>query len=387
LVDNPSGNKRHLLFQVLILILIVAIPMHFYINSELENSRYKEEGALLQYAQKVANKIYRFSNEGGSEFYFPRSNIFRSALYGADGATIFSLLEHRSEVFIEKSGEINGVLYLKYPLKENVFYGAYLIVSKPLTYSHLITNVLVILMVITLLVLLATFSIIRQSAEPYKRLNRYLENFIKDAMHEMKTPIGVILLNLDGLESRYPKDTMITRARSALKNMIVVYEDLEFFVRNKRSHHPRQEIDLTHFCRDRIAFFGDLLQAKAIMVNEEIEEGIFLEFSSIELSRILDNTLSNAIKYSKNNTCITVTLKREERGTRLSIADQGRGIEDTGRIFERYYRGDKISGGFGIGLNIVKNICDKHGIVIHVLSKKGEGTQFDFLFLGESPLI
>ncbi len=372
--------SRHLFFLILILILVVAIPLHFYINSELENSRYRDAQALQAYAQKVANKIYRFSNGNGSEFYFPRSNIFQAGLYDVTDQEIFSLLDRPATDPAEQITQEANRLYLQYPLKENVFRGAYLVVSKALSYSHLIVNVLVILMVVTLLVLLATFSIIRQSAEPYRRLNRYLEHFIKDAMHEMKTPIGVILLNLDGLEHRYPKDTMITRARSALKNMIVVYEDLEFFVRNKRSHHPKQQIDFSHFCRERILFFGDLLQAKEMTVEEHITEGILYYFSPIELSRILDNTLSNAIKYSKNNTKITVTLVREPGGILLSIEDQGRGIEDTKRIFERYYRGDRISGGFGIGLNIVKNICRNHGIVIEVTSQKGKGARFAFLF-------
>jgi len=199
-------------------------------------------------------------------------------------------------------------------------------------------------------------------------------------MHEMKTPLGVILLNLDGLSALYENNTMLLRARSALKNMIVVYEDLEFFVKTKQVHHPKQEIDFSAFCHERIAFFGDLLSAKEIEVVSQIEEGITLYFSKLELSRVLDNTLSNAIKYSRNGTQITVTLHKEDMAIFLEVSDEGGGIEDKQKIFDRYYRGDKISGGFGIGLNIVKNICEQHHVRIEVDTIMGEGTSFRYHF-------
>ena len=71
---------KYLLAQIVILILIVSIPLLFYIKSELENNRFKDIIELKSYAQKVANKIYKFSNSDEKEFYFPRSNIFEGAI-------------------------------------------------------------------------------------------------------------------------------------------------------------------------------------------------------------------------------------------------------------------------------------------------------------------
>jgi len=360
--------------------LIVSLPLHFYITSELENSEYRDKDMLQKYAQKVANRIYVFSNSTEHEFYFPRSNLVYGALYDQKGNMIFSLLEKiyvpEEEGFVQQG----GYLYYTMSLKSNVFDAYYLVIAKKRTHVKLMVNVLVILIVTAFLVFLALFFILRQSTEPHRQLHRYLENFIKDAMHEMKTPLGVILLNLDGLSSMYENNTMILRAKSALKNMIVVYEDLEFFVKTKRVHHPRQEIDFSLFCHERIAFFKDLLDAKDIKITASIEERIIMSFSRLELSRIMDNTLSNAIKYSKNSTEITVSLYEKEQQILLKVCDQGRGIEDISKIFDRYYRGDKISGGFGIGLNIVKKICDKHHIGIKVDSNKGKGSCFEYIF-------
>jgi signal transduction histidine kinase len=123
-----------------------------------------------------------------------------------------------------------------------------------------------------------------------------------------------------------------------------------------------------------------LLEAKEIKVTQNIEDDIFVDFSRLELSRIIDNTLSNAIKYSKNQTIITINLYKKDRQIYLQICDEGKGIKEKEKIFERYYRGDKISGGFGIGLSIVKNICDKNGVKIELESTLKKGSSFTFVF-------
>jgi len=380
LVEKNFLGARYILAQALILVLIVSIPLHFYIQSELENSDFKDSAELQLYAKKVANKIYKFSNSNEKEFYFPRSNIFKSAIYDRNDNVIFSLLQNKIDIPNINTFVINSKRYLKVRLKENVFDASTLIVSKKITHAKMIQNVLAILIVITFLVLLASFFIIKQSLEPYKQFNKYLENFIKDAMHELKTPIGVIMLNLDGLESLYENNKMIKRAKSALKNMVVVYEDLEFFVRKNRVEHQKEYIDISNFTKERVEFFMDLLHSKEIKVVQNIEDDLHVSFSKLELSRVIDNTISNAIKYSKNKTEITITLKQEKENIALTIKDEGKGIEDTKKIFDRYYRGDKISGGFGIGLSIVKNICDKNCVHVEVKSELKKGSTFIFSF-------
>ncbi len=381
MVNSSTLNSRYLLFYFIIVVLVVAIPLHFYIASELENARFRDNAALKRYAQKVANKIYNFSNSSAYVFHYPRSNIYQSAIYNNNDKTIFSLLKQPIDPNFNKVIEKNSNRYLRYPLKNNIFNASYLVVSKPISYSSLIINVIAILIVISILLFFAILSLIHQSAAPYKKLNQYLEDFLRDAMHEVKTPMGVMLLNLDGIKTdNKHNNRMLQRARSALKNMIVVYEDLEFFVRFKKVNHPKQEIDFSTFLNERILFFGDLLSAKEIDISTDIDSNISIFFSPIELSRIIDNTISNAIKYSKEKTEIYISLKQNSGRVVLYIRDQGKGIEDVDKIFQRYYRGDKISGGFGIGLSIVKNICDRNRVQIDVESKPAQGAKFAYTF-------
>lgn len=116
-------------------------------------------------------------------------------------------------------------------------------------------------------------------------------------------------------------------------------------------------------------------------MNKNIKENILINFNEIELYRIVDNNLSNAIKYSKNSSTINIILENKDNSINLIFKDEGVGIKDTTKIFQRYYRGDRITGGFGIGLSIVKNICDKNKIRIEVSSKINEGSIFTYIFI------
>jgi len=162
-------GSRYIVLQVLILVLIVSLPLHFYIASELENSDYRDREMLQRYAQKVANRIYTFSNATEREFYFPRSNIFQSAIYDRSGEAIFSLLEEPFILGEEGIVKQQGYHYYTVILKNNIFDAYYLVIAKKTTHAKLIVNVLVILMVTAFLVFLALFFILRQSTEPHRQ--------------------------------------------------------------------------------------------------------------------------------------------------------------------------------------------------------------------------
>jgi len=73
-------------------------------------------------------------------------------------------------------------------------------------------------------------------------------------------------------------------------------------------------------------------------------------------------------------------LTKKEQRVIFSIKDEGVGMKEPEKVFERYYREDSFKGGFGIGLNIVKNIADQESIVIEVDSKLGKGSTFTYIF-------
>jgi two-component system sensor histidine kinase VicK len=114
------------------------------------------------------------------------------------------------------------------------------------------------------------------------------------------------------------------------------------------------------------------------------KEAIFIEIDEDKLTQVLDNIISNAMKYSPEGGQITFSIKEEEDKIIVSIKDQGIGIpkENIGKVFERFYRVDKARsrklGGTGLGLAIAKEMVQAHGGNIWVKSEEGKGTEILF---------
>lgn len=104
-------------------------------------------------------------------------------------------------------------------------------------------------------------------------------------------------------------------------------------------------------------------------------------FNPTKLQRLLDNTLSNAIKFSHKNGKINVYISKNEKdGICLMIQDYGQGMKHPEKITNRYYREQENKNGFGIGMNIVKSIVDKSNITMNIQSTYLKGTTVTYVF-------
>lgn len=376
---NNQYEIKYIIIQVLLTLLIALIPIYFYLDASFENQSIKDKMDLKNYANLVVTKMQNFEKENTQVFHYPRSNIFTSAILDKNNKELFSLLGNENIFFYEEFKKVNTKICYKEYLFDNILDAKSLIVCKDIDNSQVIYNAIILLLSVSFFIFLSSFFIIKQSIEPYRKLNKYLDEFLKDAMHELKTPIGVARINVDMLQLRLKNDKNILRIKSALKNMTVIYEDLEYYMQQNAVKDEKRDIDFSLFLVKRVEFFNDLAISKNIILNKNIEDSIMINFNEIELYRIIDNNISNAIKYSKDSSCIEISLEKEEQKIKFSVKDEGIGIKDTSKIFERYYRGDKITGGFGIGLSIVKNICLKNKIEIKVESQVNKGTTFIYL--------
>lgn len=376
---NNKLELKYVVIQVTISLLIAFIPIYFYIDATIKNQNIKDKLDLQNYANQVASIIENFEKQNKDIFYYPRSNIFFSSIFDESKKEIF----HSNtplELFDEDFQSFNDKFCYKEYLSSNILGASFLIVCKNIDYSEVIYNALILLLIVSFFIFLLSFFVIKQSIEPYKKLNIYLDEFLKDAMHELKTPIGVARINIDILSIRLKNDKNILRVKSALKNMTIIYEDLEYYMQQHEVKEIKAVIDFSLFLEKRVEFFNDLAMSRNILFHKNIESNIEINFNEIELYRLVDNNLSNAIKYSKNDSNIYVSLQKKQNEFKLSFKDEGVGIKDTSTIFERYYRGDNITGGFGIGLSIVKNICKKNKIKIEVESKENVGSTFRYIF-------
>lgn len=377
---NYKYEIKYIIIQVILTLLIAFIPIYFYLDASFENQNIKDKMNLKNYASSVFSKIEDFEKENSTVFYFPRSNIYSSGIFDKENRVVFSLLKNEKRSFNNNFEKSKDKICYKDYLPLNILNANSLIVCKDIDNSQVIYNAIILLLSISFFIFLSSFFVIKQSVEPYRKLNQYLDEFLKDAMHELKTPIGVARINVDMLQLRLKNDKYILRIKSALKNMTVIYEDLEYYMQQHSVKDEKENIDFSMFLEKRIEFFSDLAISKNIKIETSIKKNIMLNFNKIELFRIIDNNISNAIKYSKDSSTIKVLLEEYKEEIKLVFWDEGIGIKNTKKIFERYYRGDKITGGFGIGLSIVKNICKKNKIKIEVNSKPNIGSEFIYTF-------
>ncbi len=367
-------------FYSLIVIIVVAIPLYFYISVEKKSFRKNQMQNLQHYAYGVEKSIYDFSRSPAKIFDFPRSLLYSAYLYNEGENLRFST---SSKMYTLKTftHPLSDAIYAKITLSPNRLHATYLVIKQEFSYKEIYYKAMITALFLGAIIFLLTLFFIKISMKPLERVNRYLTIFFNDAMHELKTPLGVMQLNLELLKSQHKTESKpLRRVFNSMQNMNLIYEDIEYHIKHTHVSYRPEKIDFSYFLQQRIDVFRDLAEVKSIMIEEQIIPDVTIFINRIELQRIIDNTLSNAIKYSEKNKKITVTMQEKEHKIIFAVKDQGIGIKDTKRIFERYRREDTIQGGFGIGLSIVKYICDKNHIQINIQTSKNQGTIFTYTF-------
>ena len=218
---------------------------------------------------------------------------------------------------------------------------------------------------------------------------RSKNDFIANVTHEMNTP----LTNIRGFAELIESGVLpAERVGSAAHTIIKQSDRLANLIRSiinfsaiDSDELPDYEVDLSELLRETLASFEPKFSKKNIALTAEIAEGIKVQSRRERLVEIVNNLVSNGIRYNKEGGTLTVRLEGGD-APRLTVADTGVGLseEDKTRIFDRFYTVDKshggTGGGFGLGLAIVKKLCKRAGWKLSVESELGKGTTFSIEF-------
>ena len=206
------------------------------------------------------------------------------------------------------------------------------------------------------------------SIKPLKTALTLLEEFLKDIIHDLNTPISSILLNLNILK-RKKSEEAIKRIEYSAKNIGLLYKNLEISIKELKAE--KKEIDIKQLIAEKIEYYKYLYPD--ILFETEIKTDK-LKTSLEHFSRIIDNLISNACKYNKQNGSVKIYIDNKH----LTIEDTGIGIKDTKKVFDRFYK--ESDRGIGLGLNIVKQLCLELGYKIEIKSKINMGTKIKVTF-------
>lgn len=365
---------RSVLVYTLIVMALFCVPSYFAIQSTIMEEKYKATQEILEWVDAHEKSIFE-----KERFEIPRSVRFHINIYDETQQLLYKGIQAHLMHSNFKVHVVYPFLYYQKEIQKgsDIFY---LVVELQLNYAKIIFITTMLFFIVLFLVYLMSNLFINSSIYPYKRMQRYMNDFFNDSMHELKTPLGVININVELLSSYVTSSKHLQRIKAATKQMQMTYEDVEYYIKHKKVTYNKEPVNLSEYLNARIAFFEDIYVSKSIHLEHSIMPNLMIYISRVELQRIIDNTLSNAIKYSffQGRVEIKLYLKDEEHCV-LSFQDYGQGIKDLYKVFQRFEREDSVQGGFGLGLNIVENICNKNDIDINIESYENKGSCFTYI--------
>lgn len=214
-------------------------------------------------------------------------------------------------------------------------------------------------------------------AQSFRRLGAFVEReraFTADVSHELRTPLAVIqgatevLLSKDGLDpSDKRKLERIERAASGMADMGTAL----LAIAREQDEGEYAPVDLAGLLKDVVDKHRHLVDGKPVKLLLEIKSNLSLRADPTLLFIVFSNLISNALSYTVEGE-VQVVLDTHS----FSVADTGFGISQDalGKVFNRHYKSEHSSGS-GIGLSLVKKICERYGWAIQLASEEGRGTR------------
>ncbi len=381
-IDLTKSETRTLLgfsFLYSFLVLVILGVVSFLYYQFQKDLMLQEKRQLLQnYSNDLVVRLKDLHVNIDKNNLYPRDERFNSAIFDSDKKKIFSTL-------ISDDVSLDDIIYLSdnqiHFIKEPESYylgSKYIIIEIPddgIWFEQIRYKIGIRVLLAFIFMMILGYFILRLVLKPMRDALHLLDRFIKDTTHELNTPITAIITNIEMIDKSSLDERLlkkINRIEIGAKTISNIYEDLTFVTLNNQIISNNEEINLSNVLKQRVEYFNSIGTMKKINFDLDIKDDIFMVCDMKKITKLIDNILSNAIKYNKISGFIKVNLDDNI----LSIEDSGKGIEKENlkTLFERYSRFDKSVGGFGIGLNIVSLIAKEYNLKIDIKSQINVGT-------------
>ena len=257
--------------------------------------------------------------------------------------------------------ESGGELYTLFPLSANDKYLLKVFYDRA-KYSALTDAILkryvMFMLLISVVVAAMSYGFARYTLRPLRSALALTDRFIKDIIHDLNTPVSAILVNTAMLPRG---DKAVQRIEKSAKSLGMLYRNLQEYQGGLPQ--MRESFRLDTVVGERLAFFRDLYPA---LTFRDTLEATTVTANPDAVVRILDNLFSNACKYNTAKGDVAVTLSASTLRVENSAAVPIRAPQ---RLFERFYK--ESERGIGIGLHIVKKLCDEERIGLAVTQADG----------------
>ena len=247
---------------------------------------------------------------------------------------------------------------------------------------------LLILLVICVLSYFIAQSLANRAISPIVKMYNKQKEFVSNASHELKTPLGVLMAYSELVEAKCGKNEDIKVIKAEIKNMSALIENLLTLSRldNQKTQEEAVDLDVSLYVKEIVAKFNQISTDRKFPIEEHLENNLKVKIAPTDLQRVMNILLENALKYTPKDKKIAVTVEEKNKKINIAVKDEGVGIKekDLPHIFERFYRADashnrKVAG-YGLGLSIAWKIVEKYHGQISVTSQEGQGSSFSVEF-------
>lgn len=228
---------------------------------------------------------------------------------------------------------------------------------------------------------LIAYTLARRLVKPVEETFAAQERFLQDASHEMRNPLAALSAVIqEARNAKDPKD--IKRSLDTLdrqsKQLVKLNEDLLTLERSKTNHSKATLQDISSLLLDVIDSEYAQASQRGIKIQAKVTKNIQIVISDTDWVCIARNLIDNAVKYSRDNSVVSVTLTHQKQSVILKVRDRGIGIpaDQLSQIGERFYRGTNVGriSGTGLGLAIVSETLHAYGGSLSLESKPAKGT-------------
>lgn len=216
--------------------------------------------------------------------------------------------------------------------------------------------------IFTTIVIILSKRAVRPVAESYEKQKQFITN----ANHELKTPLTLMLTNLDIIESETGKNEWLDDIRFEGQKLAELINQMLYLSRmdEENTYIRRSTFDLSEMINETADIFQPVISEKDLVFTTDIEANISYLGEDILICQMISLLLENAIKYCDANGSIAMTLKDDQHPI-FSIENHYSAVGklELDSLFDRFYRADnaRTSGaGFGLGLSVAKSIVEKH---------------------------
>jgi len=241
----------------------------------------------------------------------------------------------------------------------------------------LLSLVVRVMAIVALLLAIIAWVLSKLFMKPLRQKVEQIERFINDVTHELNTPITSLSMSTNlALKKGVYSEKTLKNISISTRQLYDIYSSLTYLNFSDKEEID-EVIDIAAVLEKSCHYYMPLCESKRMCMNVDLEPFTF-NIPESQLKLLYGNLIGNAIKYSPANSTISLSIKDGI----FSIKDEGIGIEASKQnmIFEKFKRSTEYSGGFGVGLSIVKSICDEYDIRIELKSTLDKGTEFKLFF-------